>query len=149
MSFQFRGPDSKGRDLGYIIGCWMHNARIMNRHSWINNDDWSDYYKHHVIQLLAQSYIKIICDDKDPSFILGFMVYQFDINNHLAVHFIYVGHDYQRFGVAASLIENVYPDSLNKPIVAMSYTKDLPDHWMKKYSKLRFNPYAVLTKKVP
>src|SRR5262245_48788763 len=91
----------KDSDLAYIIQSWMKVGRYTNRHSYMTNDDYGDYFKHQVIQLLARSntYIRLIHLDEDEDYILGFLVYSFDIQDHLVIHHIQARREFWRMGL--------------------------------------------------
>lgn len=140
MAIQYRAAEPN--DLVYLLACWLEGARKGERHSFMRDQEYFTFYRHRIIKLLSQSFVRIAYEESAPDLIVGFIVYQFGSDQELVIHWASVRKLMWNCKIAKNLIASVYPDYATKPIVTTSLLV-FHNKLGSKYPNFIYNPYAL------
>lgn len=145
------------QDLPFIIDSWMKSYRNSEFAHLLTNEQYYEFHRPVVENLLKRSLVSVLCDPHDSSHIYGYVVYEF-INSVFTIHYVYIKSIYRKLGLTDTALQLLnsklgttvsYITHLDKVIYKYDeyYKKVKRKSWYlknKEKYKLNYVPYLIV-----
>lgn len=132
--------DAQPSDLPFIYSSWLksykHDSKLGRS---IRSSIFFENYREVLDKLLLNSSIKIISAPNDSNVILGYLVYSYDLNKDLIIHYCFVKQPFRRLGLANTLINSV---NLGFRVICTHITNEIQSHALNELS-YEYNPILL------
>lgn len=131
MNWSLRSPNNS--DVDFIYNSWLESYRKTENK--MTHTVYYDRFKKILTTIFQKSLVIIACDQKDPTQIFGYIVYE--PLDPVILHYVYVKFMYRQHGIGKDLLEAVRKKE--EPVVCTfanhAFTK-LKTKW-----RLTYNPW--------
>lgn len=112
-------------ELPFLLETWLESYRKTELARYISNYNYYKDMPRYISDIIQENTTKIViqCDKKDPSDIIGFLVYD-DTKNY--IHYVYTRPELRRFKLATNLITSIYSKDKWDDIKATFYCSFFP-----------------------
>jgi len=121
--------------MPFVYNSWINSAR--NDHMNMRKSVFVETFLPSINNILEYSKILIACDDVDPNFIIGYIVYS-KIDDIVILHWAYTKEVNRKMGVFKALVRELEPRFPDEPVVA-TYKSDKRQKLFDKY-KIVYKP---------
>lgn len=131
-------------DISLIYNSWLKEYRYSGFSSGVESKLYFKKHKELIDKLLAESNVIVLCDQDEPSYIVGYMVYTYDELNNLITHYIYIKNIWRKMGLGIQLYKMAQKTNNDLIAFCTHHTKSMQKFIEKHKLPCFYNPYLLL-----